>query len=159
LTSGELQYKTALDKKYIIPMGKDRITDMNVASPQNMRAIVFVQGAASSEPTVQILNRHGFQVHIATDYESALQKHRETPFHLAVVEEAYESRPASAVIQELLKIAWTTNAIVISKTDESQLHEETEGLGILGSIRDVQDVGKLEELLGTLKKILGQSSH
>lgn len=130
---------------------------MQGTSSNTMRAVLFLGQGFSPGTISQILSRHGFLVHCATDCQVALQEHRQAPFHLALVDDGYESRPAAAIIQDLLKIAWTTNAIIISKTEESQLHEETEGLGILGSIRDGNDVEKLEELLGTLKRILGRS--
>lgn len=132
---------------------------MQGTSANTMRAVLFLGQDFSPGPISQTLSHHGFLVHCATDYQNALQEHRQAPFALAVVDEAYESGSASAIIQDLLKIDWTTHAIVISKTDESQLHEETEGLGILGSIRDAHDVEKLAELLWTLKKILGRSSE
>jgi hypothetical protein len=57
-------------------------------------------------------------------------------------------------LAELLKVSWTTSAILISDEEEEALHDRTEGLGILGAIRTVDDVKSLDRLLDKFREMV-----
>jgi hypothetical protein len=59
----------------------------------------------------------------------------------------------SRFLSEFLAISWTTAAILISDEDEETVHRRTEGLGILGHMRSVKDVDRLEKMLDSLLDI------
>lgn len=128
---------------------------MNASS--NKRAILFLNQSDSIEPLIEALASNGFELFAADDLEAGLSEHRREPFSLAVVEDGYKSLSAPAIVQELLKISWTTHSIIVTDKDEDQLHEQAEGLGILGGMKDRHDVKRLNELLTTLRKILGEA--
>jgi DNA-binding response OmpR family regulator len=121
------------------------------------RAILFLNQNDSIEPLIEALASNGFELFAADDLEAGLSEHRREPFSLAVVEDGYKSLSAPAIVQELLKISWTTHSIIVTDKDEDQLHEQAEGLGILGGMKDRHDVKRLNELLTTLRKILGEA--
>lgn len=128
---------------------------MNASSKK--RAILFLNQSDSIEPLIEALASNGFELFAADDLEAGLSEHRREPFSLAVVEDGYKSLSAPAIVQELLKISWTTHSIIVTDKDEDQLHEQAEGLGILGGMKDRHDVKRLNELLTTLRKILGEA--
>jgi len=121
------------------------------------RAILFLNQSDSIEPLIEALASNGFELFAADELEAGLSEHRREPFSLAVVEDGYKSLSAPAIVQELLKISWTTHSIIVTDKDEDQLHEQAEGLGILGGMKDRHDVKRLNELLTTLRKILGEA--
>jgi hypothetical protein len=57
-------------------------------------------------------------------------------------------------LAELLKVSWTTSAILISDEEEEALHDQTEGLGILGAIRAADDVETLDRLIDRFLQIV-----
>ena len=128
---------------------------MNASSKK--RAILFLNQNDSIEPLIEALASNGFELFAADDLEAGLSEHRREPFSLAVVEDGYKSLSAPAIVQELLKISWTTHSIIVTDKDEDQLHEQAEGLGILGGMKDRHDMKRLNELLTTLRKILGEA--
>jgi len=50
-------------------------------------------------------------------------------------------------LAELLKVSWQTSTILIADEEEEVIHDQTEGLGILGAIRTADDIGSLDRLL------------
>jgi hypothetical protein len=54
----------------------------------------------------------------------------------------------------LLKVSWTTSTILIADEEEEAIHDQTEGLGILGSIRTVNDMETLDRLLDRFLEIV-----
>ncbi len=123
----------------------------------NRRAVLFLNESNSIEPLIEALGGNGFEVFAAEDLKAGLAEHGTEPFQLAVVEDGYRSLSAPAIVQELLKISWMTHSIIVTDKDEDQLHELAEGLGILGGMKDPHDVKRLNDLLITLRKILGEA--
>ncbi len=99
------------------------------------RALLFLNESHSMEPLIEALGGDGFEVFAADDLEAGIVEHRREPFQLAIVEDGYKSFSAPNIVQELLKIAWTTHSIIVTDKDEDELHEQAEGLGILGGTR------------------------
>ena len=55
---------------------------------------------------------------------------------------------------DLLKVSWTTATILVSERDENVIHEATEGLGILGYIKNYEDSEGFESLLKKFEQIV-----
>jgi hypothetical protein len=69
-----------------------------------------------------------------------------------VLEDILDSMTGVRFLQQLLAISWTTASILISDEPEDTLHEKTEGLGILGRIRDYGDIIGLKMLFRTFRE-------
>ena len=76
------------------------------------------------------------------------------PPDLVIVEDRLTGMTGIHFLAELLKVSWTTSTILISDEEEEALHDQTEGLGILGAIRTVDDVESLDRLLDRFLEIV-----
>lgn len=120
---------------------------MNISGTQALQALIVVNDPAAAKGIVQILQQRGISATIATDPEEALGLCASQTPNLAVVENSLGSMSGARFLAELLKISWTTSSILIWDEDEELVHEKTEGLGILGSLRSVEDSTGLNALL------------
>ena len=73
---------------------------------------------------------------------------------LAVVDENLATMSGIHFILDLLKVSWTTATILVSDRDDEAIHEATEGLGILGHIKDYEDLEGFESLLKKFEEIV-----
>ena len=140
------------------------IAGLNMTSQSRepkLRAIVLVNDSSQASDTVSALSGRGLSVEIATDPESVLVECRATPADLVVVEDRLGPMSGPQFLSELLKISWTTSAILMCDEEEQSVHERTEGLGILGSIRNAKDVDGLHRLIDKFFGVLSpdQSEH
>ncbi len=119
-----------------------------------LRAIVVVNDVHEVSVMVKILGKLGLATTVRNDPNEALDECRRTPPDLAIVEKTMVSMTGPRFLDELLKVSWTTSTILIADEDEKALHQETEGLGILGSIRTVNDVEGLERLIAKFLAML-----
>lgn len=94
----------------------------------------------------KMLGERGISTSFKTP-EKALEECRQKPPSLAIIESGSSSSSAARIAAELLEISWTISTILVSDEDEEVLHEKTEGLGILGSIKSFDDSEALNNLL------------
>lgn len=118
---------------------------------QNLRAVVLVNDTAQVLLIADILAQKGMSVQIGTDPDSVLTQCRSDPPHLVIVEDRLATMTGARFLSELLKISWTTSTILICDEDESAVHDKTEGLGILGSMRTKEDIASLNRLLSNFE--------
>lgn len=85
--------------------------------------------------------------------DEALEKASTSPPDLAIVSEHLANTTGPRVIQQLLERSWQISTILVSDKDEEILHDETEGLGILGSIKSFDDKMRFNKLLDTFSEI------
>jgi DNA-binding response OmpR family regulator len=119
----------------------------NGSTLSNLNAVVLVIRPDDAEGIVTILEQRGFSATVKTDPEMLLGQCQSDAPHLAVVEDRLGSMTGAKFLSELLKISWTTASILICDEEAEVVHERTEGLGILGSIRSVRDFDGLGTLL------------
>jgi DNA-binding response OmpR family regulator len=118
-----------------------------------LRAVVIISDVSRARPILEALSRRGFAGIIESDPKAVLDAGQVNPPDLLIVEDRLNGMTGSRLLSEFLAIAWTTAAILICDEDEETVHQRTEGLGILGHMRTVKDVDKLDELLDTFLEI------
>ncbi len=112
-----------------------------------LRAIVVVDAHNDASMLAKSLEKRGLVTIVRNDPDQALDECRRNPPDLAIVQKAVSRMTGVHFLAELLKISWATSTILIADEEEEVLHQETEGLGILGAIRTVDDVEGLERLI------------
>jgi hypothetical protein len=120
---------------------------VNASTTQDIQAIILVNEPTGAHGIVDILAQRGISATVGTDPEEVLGLCITKNTHLVVVEDTLSSMSGPRFLAELLRVSWTTSSILIWDEDEEIVHEKTEGLGILGSIRSVQDTEGLEKLI------------
>ena len=93
------------------------------------------------------LSKRGMDATILSDPEEALRLCRDTPPNLAIVEDPLRSMSGTVFLGHLVRISWITSTILIADSDEKQVHERAEGLGILGHLKSPHDKEGLDLLL------------
>jgi len=121
-----------------------------------LRAVVIISDASRAWPILESLSRKGFVGIIESDPQAVLDAGRVNPPDLLIVEHRLNGMTGSRFLSEFLAIAWTTAAILICDENEEAVHQRTEGLGILGHMRTVKDVDRLDKLLD---RFLAIASH
>jgi DNA-binding NarL/FixJ family response regulator len=121
--------------------------NVSASGTANIQAIVLVNDPGQATGMGDTLAQRGISAIIMTDPEEALLACRSQNPHLVVVEESHRSMRGARFLAELLKISWTTSTILICDEEEEVVHERTEGLGILGSIRSSTDIDGLQRLI------------
>jgi len=111
------------------------------------KALVLVKESGSAASLIQRLAEAGFVVNASSDPTQSLEECRLNKPDLAVVDEDLQTMSGIHFIFDLLKVSWTTATIIVSKRVDEAIHEATEGLGILGRIKDYEDLESLESLL------------
>jgi len=119
-----------------------------------LKAAVIVNDASQARPIVESLSRKGFARIVESDPQAVLEACSVNPPDLVIVEDRLRGMTGIRFLAELLKVSWTTSAILISDEDEEDLHDRTEGLGILGAIRATDDVESLDILLDRFLQIV-----
>jgi len=110
-------------------------------------AFLVVNDATAARTFAHILADRGLIPCVFTDPQQALGRSSQDPPDLVIVEDDVNGMRGAHFLSALLRISWSTSAIFISDEDEDTVHEKTEGLGILGSIRGLGDSDGLARLL------------
>ena len=119
-----------------------------------LRALVVVDGSDQVSRLMESLSKRSIFATVITAPAEALYECRENPPHLAIVGSFLATMTGVRFLAELLKVSWTTSTILISDEEEEALHDQTEGLGILGAIRAADDVESLDGLLDRFFEIV-----
>lgn len=119
---------------------------------KTLTALIVVDNPERVSGTVHELSARGISFEIVPPGE-ALEKANTSAPDLAIVSEHLANTTGPRVIQQLLERSWRISTILVSDKDEETLHEETEGLGILGSIKSFDDKMRLNTLLDTFFQV------
>ena len=117
------------------------------------RAVVIINDVSRARPILEGLSRRGLTGIIESDPKAVLDAGQVNPPDLLIIEDRLNGMTGSRFLSEFLAIAWATAAILICDEDEEEFHQRTEGLGILGRMKSVKDVDKLDQLLDTFLDI------
>jgi DNA-binding response OmpR family regulator len=121
---------------------------MNKASENvGLLAIVLAEDQRQALGLVARLSKRGISASVSTDPNEALVECRRNPPHLVIVGSVLATMTGIHFLAELLKVSWQTSTILIADEEEEVIHDQTEGLGILGAIRTADDIGSLDRLL------------
>jgi hypothetical protein len=122
-----------------------------ISADLKLRALVAAREPASN--LMDALSRRGISATIVSKADEALRECRTNPPHLVIVA-GLGGMTDIGFLRELVKISWRTFTILVADEDEEVLHDQTEGLGILGSIRRADDTENLEKLLDKFVKMV-----
>jgi len=112
-----------------------------------LRAAVIVNDAGQARPILESLSRKGFTGTIESDPQAVLDACKVNPPDLVIVEEHLTGMTGIRFLSRLVSTCWTTYAILITDEQEESVHQMTEGLGILGYMRNFEDTASLDKLL------------
>lgn len=112
-----------------------------------LKAIVVVNEPGRVEVIRRSLSQREMDATILSDPEEALRLCRDVPPNLAIVEDPLQTMSGTVFLGHLVRISWITSTILITDSDETQVHERAEGLGILGHLKSPDDKEGLEHLL------------
>lgn len=121
-----------------------------------LTAAVIVNDASQARSILESLSRKGFAGIVESDPKVVLETCTVNPPDLVIVEDRLTGMTGIHFLGELLKVSWTTSAILISDEEEEALHDRTEGLGILGAIRATDDVETLDRLIDRFLQIVSR---
>lgn len=118
------------------------------------RSALLVVQDPTAVGLIHELTERGFDVAVESDPVRSLGRCRKKAPDLMVVDEVLPETSGIRLIAEVLKVSWTTAAILISDKSEEEVHEATEGLGILGHVRNYHDVERFRSLLDTFTNMV-----
>jgi DNA-binding response OmpR family regulator len=113
----------------------------------NLTAVVLVNDPPDAQPIMETLSRKGFAGVVRSDPGAFLDTCKVNPPDLVIVEDRLSEMTGREFLTRLVRIAWATATILIIDDEEESVHDLTEGLGILGHMRNVGDADRLEKLL------------
>jgi DNA-binding NarL/FixJ family response regulator len=113
----------------------------------DLRAVVIANDVSLVLPLLERLSRRGVAGIIESEPQAVLDACKVNPPALVIVEDRVWRMSGIRFLSELVKVSWTTSAILISNDEEEVVHQKTEGLGILGRMRSLDDLDSLERLL------------
>lgn len=121
----------------------------------NWQALAVVKDPAGAVLLTDALRNEGMTVTVLSNAEEALAHCKNSPPDLVVVEDRLGTDSGLKLIGDLLAISWTTATVLITTDSADEVHERTEGLGILGSISDYTDREGLKSLLINFRRFKG----
>jgi two-component SAPR family response regulator len=124
-----------------------------------LRAIIVVGDGYGVSSLIEVLSKHGVCATAVVNPDEALDECRVNPPHLTIVGSDLGSMTGVRFLAELLKVSWATYTILISDEEEEAIHDRTEGLGILGAIKTVDDVDGLKRLLAKFLEIVARDQQ
>ena len=122
-----------------------------------LRALVVVDGSDQVSTLMESLSKRSIFATVITAPAEALDECRKNPPHLVIVGSVLATMTGVRFLAELLKVSWTSSTILITDEEEESVHDQPEGLGILGSIRTVDDVESLDRLIDRLLQIVSRN--
>lgn len=110
-------------------------------------AMVLADNNVELSKLIGCLKAHGLAVSTTDEIERTLEICSQAPPNLMIVQKEVCGDRGVKFLSELVKISWTTSTILITDQDEAEIHDQTEGLGILGSIKTADDIINLQKLV------------
>ena len=115
--------------------------------------MVLADGSRPMSRIVSCLSKKNISTTVLNDPDKALDECRKAPPQLVVVGSMPPTVTGVRFLTELLRVSWETATILIADEEEETIHNQTEGLGILGAIKTVDDIEGLEKLLDKFLEI------
>ena len=85
----------------------------------------------------------------------ALDAARTSAPHLVIIDTGLPDHEPLELVQKLLMVNAMVNTAVVSPLSEEEVHEASEGLGVLGRLPGEPGESEAADLLRRLKKVLG----
>jgi len=112
-----------------------------------VNAILIVNEPHRAASIIDLLCGRGFSVAVSDNTEQVLRDCRGHSPDVVIVENRLREISGIRFLSELIRVSWTTSAILVSEEDPELIHEQTEGLGILGSVTSLDDREGMERLI------------
>jgi DNA-binding response OmpR family regulator len=103
-----------------------------------------------------LLSDSGVRLHQVASGAEALSAVRASSPNLVVIDSDLPDAKPLDLVMELLKVNAMVNTVVVSPLPEEEFHEASEGLGVLGRLPVEPGENDALEMLGKLRKVLGQ---
>lgn len=123
------------------------------------RVMVVVEEPSDARRVAEMVQKQGIAPIVFADPDKALEECRSAPPDIVIVDDDLRSITGKQFLARLLRISWTTASILITADEEEIVHEQTEGLGILGRIRNYADEEALAVLLQRYRSTLDRGTR
>jgi DNA-binding response OmpR family regulator len=123
------------------------------------RVMVVVEEPSDARRVAELVQKQGSVPIVVADPDKALEACRSTPPDIVIVDDDLMSMTGKQFLARLLRISWTTASILITADEEEIVHEKTEGLGILGRMRNYTDEEALAGLLQRHRSTLDRGTR
>lgn len=115
----------------------------------NSTCVILCREETQPGSLVQKLEAMGYECSLFHGTVQALNWIASNRTDLLIIEDtSFKDMTGPQFINEVMKVSWTTNTILVSSDDAESIHERTEGLGILGGVGSFQDTDGMTRLLG-----------
>lgn len=101
---------------------------------KTIHALILEEDKSVVNPIKEALETRSYKVSTLSKREEALSLLQEKQFPLAVIGNTEGTNSEIASMKELVKTSPMTSVILLSDLTEKDVHEKTEGYGILGHI-------------------------
>lgn len=125
---------------------------MKMEKNKSPRACIVVT-ETPSPPFMDLLGSFQIVPEIFLSSDKALVRQKQRPFDILIVQDDPSEGQGLKLIEEFLKTNWMTSTIIICDQDEATIHDRAEGLGILGHVRQLDDLQSFENLFRKFKQI------
>lgn len=123
-------------------MVKDKIS-----TDRKLRALILSTNATGVAKVSAFLRDRGIEALAVDSLERCVLQAKSSPPDILIAEDDVTSNIGLLAIRELLRISWMVSSILVIDLDETEIHDRAEGLGILGNLRAIDDLEKLDRLL------------
>lgn len=124
------------------------------ASTENkFTALIFSPDVEGIGKIRDMLEKRGINVLDVDSFDQLIDQMKRSAPDILIAEDDFQSDVGLKAIREALNISWMISSILVSNLDEKEIHDKTEGLGILGSITALDDSDKLASLIDVFEKL------
>ena len=94
--------------------------------------------------------------HSASD---ALELIKDVPFDLVIIDKQIDDIDGIDFCKKIVSVNPMVNCSIAGSLPKKEFHEKTEGLGVMGQLKDETAKDDLEKIIKTLKKIIDQTKN
>lgn len=123
------------------------MTNDKISTDRKPRALILSTNTTGVAKVSEFLRDRGIEAVAVDSLERCVIQAKSSPPDLLIAEDDITSNIGLLAIRELLRISWMVSPILVIDLDETETHDRAEGLGILGNLRAIDDLEKLDRLL------------
>ncbi|HDZ23880.1 MAG TPA: response regulator [Desulfobacteraceae bacterium] len=122
---------------------------------KNIPVLIVEQDSQVVDAIKNILQGSQYDLHILSSFNEALSRLKTEPFSIAIVGKTAETDSPFEELLEMVKASPLTSIILLSDLPEEEVHERSEGCGILGHVGRSVPPEDLDHLLNRFRQIAG----
>lgn len=123
---------------------------------QNMRVLILEKEKDVVEAIKRNLENGPYVLHIHSSFKEAVSLLTSEHIAIAIIGNAVETNSPFEGLLEIVKASPLTSTILLSDLSEKEVHERSEGCGILGHVPRNVPPEDLEHLFNQYRKISGR---